>query len=292
MAYRRLLPRERGIFTYAELWAEDDHLLSVKSYRLTSAYQRFPLSEIQGLSITALPHWTVWQIAWLTTATLAFSVGVLAPALPGLKIFFGLVTIWPLLLAVREVLLGPRCRAAIHTATGVHAVPAVARAGRGQTFLDTVTPLIEGVQGRAERLEVTARPLTHPEDAARLQLAEHRPLRLITFGLLIVEALYGLATWRWPKLESQQGSFFLTFGLAITTIALLLVVWRNATPVLRRERAYLLSGVALGLILAEFVAFVIAWCVTLQAPQWISLIGAAWRLPLALAGIALELRRK
>ena len=61
MAYRRILPRERGWFSYAELWAEDDHLLSVLSRRISSSYQRFPLNEIQGITVTAL------RFLWLST---------------------------------------------------------------------------------------------------------------------------------------------------------------------------------------------------------------------------------
>ena len=127
MAYRRLIPRERSILTWAELWAEDDHLLSVRSHRLSSQYQRFPLSEIQAVSVTELPHWTISQIGWLASSTLLLGVSVLAPTLTALRVFFGIFTVWPFLFALQEVLRGPRCRTTIHTVTGAHVLAAVGR---------------------------------------------------------------------------------------------------------------------------------------------------------------------
>lgn len=295
MAYRRILPRERAIFTYSELWAEEDHLLSVRSHRLSSSYQRFPLSEIHGISVTALPHWSVPQIGWLAGTGLLFTVSTLAPSLLPVRIALGLLTIWPLLFALREVLRGPRCRATIHTATGAHPLPAVARMSTSQLFLDTVMPLIEGAQGRLERVEMPAKPFVHPEEDARIQLGQHWALRLMTFGLLLVEAAMSLAFWLRPRLIDQLTVGLLALGLSVTVIVMLLVVWKNARPVLRKDRAYLLCGTALGLILSEYVLY-LSWMAARQtAPipgHWTELIGPAWRIPLALAGLALELRRK
>ena len=294
MAYRRILPRERGMFSYAELWAEDDHLLSVLSRRISSSYQRFPLNEIQGITVTALPHWTVPQIAWLASTGLLFALSAVAPALTLFKVALGALTVWPFLIALREVLRGPRCRAMLHTATGGHALPAVARRSRGQLLLDTVTPLIESVQGRTERLEVTPRAFVHPEEDARVQLEQHRALRLVTFGLLLVEAAVALLFWWRPKLGDRPESLLLGLGLTFTVFALLLVIWKNARPVLRKDRAYLLCGAALGLLIGEFVLSMI-WIAAQQkitSGHWTELLSPAWHIPLALTGLALELRRK
>lgn len=297
MAYRRLLPRERGIYSYAELWAEDDHLLSVKSTRINVEYQRFPLRGVQAISITTLPHWTWPQIAWLLSSGAVLIATALVP-ISVLRMFLAAFTVWPFVLAVRELMRGPRCRTFIHTVTGSHALPAVSRQNRVPEFLDLVTPMIEGVQGRAESLRVAERPLVHPEEAAREALAKDRGLRLFALGALSALGLCFVGTAWWANsVTYKEGVLLLGAGAIVATITVLITVWRRATPLMRRDRVYVLTAAALAFSLAEIVAALAGAAMSMAGfgfrlpfdSDWLS---AAWRLPLAAAALALELRRK
>ena len=146
MSYRRLLPRERSLFRFAELWAGDDHLLSVRSYRLSEQYQRFPFSAIQSIAVTELPHWTARQIAALGVSGALFLASVALPSWTVFRVSLGLLTAGPLALALREVLRGPRCKTTIRTAAGEQQIPAVARMSRAPEFLAQVSELVERAQ--------------------------------------------------------------------------------------------------------------------------------------------------
>lgn len=296
-SYRRIIRRERGIFSYAELWTGGDHLLSAASNRMSVTYQRFPLAEIQAISITTLPHWTWPQIATLAATGLLFTAAVFSQSITWVAVLLGAFTIWPFLLAIREVARGPRCRTLFHTATGAHPLPAVSRRNRVEEFLAVVTPLVEGVQGRVDRLEVTERSVAHPEETAIEQLAYNRGLRLFSFGALLVEGLFYTIRWFWPALSRKPEVTMLSIGAFFSVFAIMLTLWRRGTPLMHRDRVYLLVAVALGLEMAE-ATFGVVWGIlssarsTFDIGRNAALAGAVWRIPLAAVALAVELRRK
>jgi hypothetical protein len=158
--------------------------------------------------------------------------------------------------------------------------------------------LIEGVQGRAERLEVTERPVEHPEETARGVITRDKGLRLFLFGALLAEGIFSAVMWALPKVADKLEVAFLSLGIYVSVLAVALAVWNRSTPVLRRDRVYVLVGLGLGIALVELIGGIM-WLTLAgmggretQMDRWMNLAGAVWRIPLALVALAIDLRRK
>jgi hypothetical protein len=66
--YKRLTGKRRSIVSFTQLWMAPDHILLVRSSRITERYQRFALSDIQAVVVTATPDRTVFQILAMLAA--------------------------------------------------------------------------------------------------------------------------------------------------------------------------------------------------------------------------------
>jgi hypothetical protein len=138
----------------------------------------------------------------------------------------------------------------------------------------------------------------HPEETAREQLSSNRGLRLFAFGGLLIEGIFSAVEIRWPQFGQRTEVMLLELGLYLSVVAVLLTVWRRSTPLLRRDRVYLLAGSAIALALGE-LALVMVYALTAAfrtglppIESWAAIMSAGWRIPLAMAALILELRRK
>lgn len=263
MSLRRLLPRERGVLTWAELWADEHQFVSVASRRVQEQYQRFRFDEIQAIGVTELPHWTLPQLGWLAVALALVTVPLVLVAWPPGKAIWTAITIWPLLLAIREVARGPRCRVLFYTAAGAQPVPAIQRTRRLPAFFNAVLPLIETAQGRLESLQMSA---PAPQDhAARLEKLDRdlRPLRYTLLGLVALGAFLAAVALFWPRLsKALDGVGFLHMAAEFIVAGAL---WQRTSPLLRATGRGIFSTVVLMCLVLELIA----------AAGW-----AIWRFPL------------
>jgi len=157
---------------------------------------------------------------------------------------------------------------------------------------------VEGVQGRAERLSVTERSAAHPEEVAREQLGQNRGLRLFAWGALLFEAAFYLVEWWRPALAEKTEMMLVGLGLFASVVIVLVTVWKRSSPVLQRDRVYLLVGAALGLAFLELALGLAFGIVSAFRPgvaswtAWAPLASALWRLALGGAALVLEMRRR
>lgn len=224
---RLLLPRERGLLRYSELWQEGDELLYVHSSRFSDRYARYRLRDIQALVLTEFPLWNAWRAAWLGVSvflTLAIALGA-----PGAwKLWAAgptVLTFW----AVVHLARGPRCRLVLHTAVSTVTLEAVRTMRQARLVLPELRRLVESAQGRLapDGLTVTAMPAA-PEPAPA---PVNTPLLLhLLFGLLVVHAL-ALAGFYFADKMSDGLGMSETILLAETLMAGLVALrWRQAGP--------------------------------------------------------------
>lgn len=224
---RLLLPRERGILRYAELWQEGDELLSVHSSRFSDRYARYRLRDIQALVLTEFPLWNAWRASWLGLSVFfTLAIGLGAPGRWKLwAVLPGLVLLW----AVLHLARGPRCRLVLHTAVSTVTLEAVRTMRQAQAVLPELRRLTEGVQGRLapDGLTVTAMPPA-PEPATA---TANTPLLLhLFFGVLVVHAL-ALAGFYFGNKMSDGLGLSVTLLLAEALMATMVALrWRQAGP--------------------------------------------------------------
>ena len=148
--YEQLLPRERGWLSYFEVWANEDHLLHIRSTRFAEDYQRFRWKDIQTISVTEFPHGTGTQWMIVIAAGFLSLAGLLIPTAWGWRVFFGLPALLGLVLGVRDLVRGPKCRFVVQTAAGSEVLAAVRRMRMAQRFLPIARARITEAQGPVE----------------------------------------------------------------------------------------------------------------------------------------------
>lgn len=181
-----MVPRESGLFQFAELWLEGDSLLYIHSSRVSERYTRYRLDDIQALVLTELPLWNLWRALWLGISFFATSLLLIAsPRLWKLwAVVPGIAFVW----AISHVLRGTRCRLVLHTAVSSVVIEAVRTMSAAKTAMPILQSLVESRQGvlEADRLTVSpppARPVIVPE-------AKNSPLLLYTlYGIVIAHVI-------------------------------------------------------------------------------------------------------
>lgn len=293
---RRLLPRERSLWSFAELWADEHQFIAVHSRRAQEFYQRFRFEDVQAIAVTELPHWTIWQMLWVVGGLMVLAAPWRWWALGGPwgQALLACFTVWPLVFAIRELARGPRCRVVFHTAGGAQTIRAVARLPRLPEFLGVVTPLIEQAQGRLESLEVPASATADPvERVARLD-RELTDIRIATHAVLLLGAFVRGATAMWPK--QMAGVFGLSIMVGVGEWIMAAALWRATSPLLRSTPAgfvtlamlaclFLETGIALAVMWARFPAGG-----DLKQPV-MTVFEVTWRCAVAIAGLWLASRR-
>lgn len=224
MTKRLLLPRERGLLRYAELWQDGDALLSVHSTRFSDRYARYRLQDIQALVLTEFPLWNVWRAWWLGISAFLTLLLLLAP--PGawklFAVFPGVFLLWALFYLAR----GPRCRLVLHTAVSTVSLESVRTMAQARQVMPELRRLIEGAQGRLAPDGLTVLP-ANADDGAAAPPPHNTPLLLhILFGLVVLHALLLAGFYFGGKPEDGLGMSATMLVAEITMAGMAALRWR------------------------------------------------------------------
>jgi hypothetical protein len=191
MNWVRLLPRNRRLFSYAELWADETQFLAIESWRWQHRYKRFRFDEIEAVLITALPTFNGGMIVrgLITLAILSLLITLEVKLQIGR--WLAILLIWPVIFFVLELLRGNRCHVEFVTATGGHVIKAVSHERQLPKFLTEAEARIAGVQGPSQIMD--ADPAMPQEAAAPLPTNYQLPLWLT--WLLSVLGLAGMGAY-------------------------------------------------------------------------------------------------
>jgi hypothetical protein len=200
----------------------------LKSTRFTEEYQRFALSDVQAIVVTALPDRTVSQVA-AAGAAILWTLGMLAVSSTYAKAFFAVTGVLALAWVIVDIARGQRCRCYLHTAVSRELLVPVSRLRTARMFLTQVQPAIEAVQGRLSPEEIAA--LEQPGGPAPVDQPPEVPsapgyLPEAVFALFLIDALLVLIDQRYPKLES--GNILITTFFAEAVLVVVALIRRGA----------------------------------------------------------------
>jgi len=229
MNRRLLLPRERGIVRFAELWLDGEELLYVHSSRFSDSYSRYRLRDIQAFVLTEHPLWNVWRAWWLGLSLFLTVVLMIAPprAWKLWAILPGIFLLW----AVFHLLRGPRCRLVLHTAVSTVTLEAVRTMAQAKAVLPVLKQATEAVQGRLapDGLTVTAMPSVAPEAPP----SQNNPMLLhVLFGMMVLHALILVGFYFGNKMDSGLGVSGTLLVSEIVLGALTAIRWRAVGPMM------------------------------------------------------------
>jgi hypothetical protein len=171
MKYRKLPGHRRGLLHSASLWLGEDHILSVRGFRVREEYKRFHFRDIQALVIADAPRYHISTRAlvlgalWLIAYIAAVSRTSWAHVAFWL-IFAGLVVAWLYVSGACS------CRCRIFTAVSREDLPSIYRTWTARSFLQQLEPHILQAQGALPEnwVEIVdARVIGPPELAVPIQ---------------------------------------------------------------------------------------------------------------------------
>ena len=219
--YQRLA---KSFLGFSSLWQGGDHLLYIKGsgflLPFSEEYKRFRYGDIQTLVISRTAGLWLGALGYLAGLALVGTIGfsllfsrdpddvallVTTLAIP-LPLFILL-----LLLLVRHVLLGPRCRLDIQTALKTERLAAVSRLHQGKETIARLTPLIRESQ---EKLPTTGDPSAPAATQTRTASAtplKQPPLARPAFSLAAIFATALLLLLHFPN--NAVSALFLLIGI-------------------------------------------------------------------------------
>lgn len=293
--YKRLTGKRRGFAGFSQLWMGPDHLLLVRSSRITEHYQRFSFSDIQSVVVTATPDRTVLQVLGVLTA-LAWGALALAMDSRFAKGFFLVTGALLVALAVIDIARGPRCRCTLYTAVSQEPLSPVSRLRIARQFLSVLTPAVESVQGSLAPERAGQLPVSSPELAAappRLVKSSHRAAWIL-FALLLLDSVLMWTGFHYVLAGGDE--LILTAYSAEILLALMVLIQDRDHPL---RMVYLLAGAAMVCVGADAWATLpdIGRRLFLQAiqspqaaivhyPNRVVYFALAWRVIGGLTGIA------
>jgi hypothetical protein len=302
-SYVKLTRKKRTFAGFSQAWLGSDHLLVVHSIRFVERYQRFALSDIQAIVVSEGGRRAVWQGL---IVLLCLSTGLSARSTFG-RGFFAVVGAIALLLAILDIARGPRCRCFLQTAVSRERLASVSRMRTARSFIATITPAIESVQGAipAEELaESRAAMISLPVDLAKPISQPPALVRTpgyapeVLFGVLMLDSLLvfvGLRSNMGVALTLLPTIYFAEFLIGI--VALVQSRARNATTLAVLIAAFLcvlidpfaLSGTAVwpGLFDAMRQASSSSppWNLAIAASAMTMLLATGWRALMAVTGL-------
>jgi hypothetical protein len=297
LAYRQLTKKKRSLAGYSQLWLGQDHVLLVNSSRFSERYQRFLLSDIQAISVTAGPDVLALQ---LLAGVVAVAWGMLALMVKAIfgKSFFAISGVLFLILVFIDMARGPRCRCLLYTAVSQLRLRPVARQRIARSMLAVLSPAIEEVQGS---LPAGARPVPLVEDpSAPPEPPPHGPGRIsaaqVLFGLYLADALIVLMAYWFPRASAS-----LIFPTAVLGELLLAAI---ALAQKRSRRVVIIALVVIGAVSGVYDLFTLGrafWAAAMRgvfegptAPDIAAILSPAlqavlfasiWRIVLGAAGL-------
>ena len=300
--YRRLSPKNRRWLGFSQAWLGSDHLLIVNSSRLVERYQRFAFADIQAIVVAEGGRRAIWQAA---VAWVCFVASISVRSTLG-KGFFGAIGLGALLLAIIDIARGPRCRCVLQTAVSGERLYPIARMHTARSFLATITPEIEAVQGSAAVEDLAEQSAMKPQIALTESTVQppaiDRPLGYtaeILFGLLMLDSFLVFV--------ALQSSISVAFGLLPTLyfaefligiLALVQSRTRSATSIAVLIAAFLcividpfaLSGVAawpsVVAVFRQPSSGAATWNNRIAASGSTLLLAVGWRAVMAITGLA------
>jgi hypothetical protein len=189
--YRRLPGKRRTVVSATSLYLGPDHILQVRSNRISEEYQRFYFQDVQSVVLRkSAPMHYAWTVSFVVLALLTARVSGNALWPFGI-LFIGAFFLW---------LRGPSCEVQLRTAVTSERLLSLHRLKTAQRVLPMMRDQIEGVQGR-----VVSAPEDYAADAVRKppplvggfaphSLSPRKRDHLYLFAYLAVEALL-LGVW-------------------------------------------------------------------------------------------------
>ena len=301
-SYLRLSPKSRTWTGFSQAWLGSDHLLIVNSNRLVEHYQRFAFADIQAIVVAEGGRRAVWPSA---VALVCFALSTWVQITFG-KGFFAVIGLAALVFAIVDIARGPRCRCILQTAVSGERLYAISRMRTARSFLTTISPVIEAVQGSAPAEDLAAQRAMTPQIATAESTARppaiERPLGYtpeILFGLLMLDSVLVFV--------ALQSTFSVAFGLLPTMyfaefligiLALVQSRTRSATSVALLIAAFLcilidpfaLSGAAawpsVVAVFRQPAAGTDPWNTRMAASGTAMLLAVGWRATMAITGLA------
>jgi hypothetical protein len=233
--YRKLPGRRRGIIRGSSVWAGDDHLLLVRSFRFREEYKRFYYRDVQAVAVANAPRFHISTRALLIAALWWIAIGVVATSRNATAT--GAATVGFIIPTLLWAFISWRssCRCRIYTAVSSDELPSVYRRRTARKFLAAVDPLISGTQGALEGpwAEAADERGVGPEAsrvaAARQAKAEETaPPRTILSDLLIAGLLADAALHFFPPASAILLRWLAAaFGLAVVSGAVGIMILRH-----------------------------------------------------------------
>lgn len=238
--YQRVTRRRRTPIGSSELWLSNDHLLLVMRHWWTERYQRFRLGEISSIVAIERPSLRGIQLLGLAATVTLWVLAIFVSRNIAIRILLGgplsVALVWQLV----DLLRGPYCRVELRTAvSSVHLTP-LSRMRAAAEFIQTVTPLIEAVQGQ---WQPSPPPLEQPEwtmgapagstaPPALPHRSPHRSdlLEWILFGATVLLGIFGLVSSEF-RIVPEIASFVWTLALLPVVLGGLVALAREGAAI-------------------------------------------------------------
>ncbi len=219
--YSPLPGRGFGFFRRDRVWLAEDHLLSIRSSRFIDHYERYYFEDIQGIYFRDRRSEYYLFLAAAMFPCLCFLPlviflhwGWLIPLVP--------TVLWAALYAAY----GRQADVHIQTILGLHWIPAVARRGHYDAFLDWLSPRIQEVQGALDlaELQFTPPPMpAAPPPSLSESLPSKEPYRSwfleFTYAVVAFAALFSMWNHR-----ASHGLTVDWIEYALSSVGLMLVI--------------------------------------------------------------------
>jgi hypothetical protein len=273
--YKRLPGRRRGVFRTGSLWAADDHLLAIDSWRFNEQYKRYYLADIQAitlqrrikvtpgaLALGLLITLAVWLVVILVT-TMALLTPVALPRMIGGITAIAAVIAAAVLLyqLISWFFLSCECR--IHTSTSSDELRSLHRTWFARRALRRIDEQIRAAQGELpadweSQLAAAQAPLTVtapaeattvPEEAAAPASASPAIMVLLA-ALMAAIAIAGVVA---IALQNSIANTLLVLLVIAAAVFAIVGALRSAG-----RRAGVLRGIATGALLVLLAAYGVA----------------------------------
>jgi hypothetical protein len=219
--YTKLTRRNRSLSGYTQLWLAPDHILLLTSTRIAEEYKRFAIADIQSIVVTERPPRVVLQVIMILAALGWTALGFAVDS-SFAKGFFAVTGALALLWPIVDIARGSRCRCYLHTRVSGELLAPVSRMKTARSFLVTVRPMIEAVQGVLE--EPSTVPTTGTWEPPPPEIvASPGWVPEILFALLLVNAALIGAAIRFPKVPEIPGILLNSLGAELLLIVVALV---------------------------------------------------------------------
>jgi hypothetical protein len=261
--YTKLTPTKRNIFGYTQLWRAPDHILLLISSQFAEDYKRFAFSDIQSIVITELPSRVMPQVVMILAA-LAWMCFWFAIHIAFFKWTFLVTGALALLYPIIDIARGPRCRCYLQTRVSKEFLGPVSRMKIARSFLATVRPLIENVQGALlpEQLATAETPYAPWEPPPPELVSAPGYVPEFLFAVFLVNAALIWASLQFPKVQEISGVLINLLLAELMLIVVALVRRKGRDPRVIIYIVIVLSIIGFGYDLVTMGRQMFGWYLT------------------------------